>query len=146
MWYLVICTPSELLPVSRAIILFLPLLGFCTLRTGNFTKWRKALTLKKQYWMASFLLNPKMLFVNIVRASLNITKATPRWTITCAQSMRLWPMQSLPKQISTSNVPLQLRFAWQVHYPANPMQPGLIYFKVPRSFQNFGVHAERISK
>jgi len=35
-------------------------------------------------------------------------------------------------------------FAQQVLYPANPMQPGPIYFKVPRRCQVFGIHAEGI--
>ena len=37
-------------------------------------------------------------------------------------------------------------YAQQVLYPANPMQPGPIYFKVPRRCQIFGIHAEGIGK
>ena len=32
-------------------------------------------------------------------------------------------------------------YAQQVHYPADPQQPGPIYFKTPRKCQVFGVHA-----
>jgi hypothetical protein len=35
-------------------------------------------------------------------------------------------------------------YAQQVLYPANPMQPGPIYFKVPRRCGIFGIHAEGI--
>ena len=37
-------------------------------------------------------------------------------------------------------------YAQQVLFPANPMQPGPIYFKVPRRCQVFGIHAEGIGK
>ena len=37
-------------------------------------------------------------------------------------------------------------FAQQVLYPANPMQPGPIYFKIPHRCQVFGIHAEGIGK
>ncbi|XP_041368037.1 uncharacterized protein LOC121382593 [Gigantopelta aegis] len=35
-------------------------------------------------------------------------------------------------------------YAQQVHYPADPQQPGPIYFKTPRKCQVFGIHAEGI--
>ena len=37
-------------------------------------------------------------------------------------------------------------FAQQLHYPANPLQPGPVFFKTPRKMQLFGVHAEGISR
>ena len=35
-------------------------------------------------------------------------------------------------------------FAQQVHYPADPQQPGPIYFKTPRKCHIFGVVAEAL--
>ena len=37
-------------------------------------------------------------------------------------------------------------FAQQLHYHANPLQPGPIFFKTPRKMQFFAVHAEGISR
>ena len=37
-------------------------------------------------------------------------------------------------------------FAQQVHYPSNPMQPGLIYFLTPRKASIFGVCCEAIPR
>lgn len=37
-------------------------------------------------------------------------------------------------------------FAQQLQYPANPLQPGPIYFKVPRRCGLFGVHCEPLGK
>ena len=37
-------------------------------------------------------------------------------------------------------------FAQQVHYPADPLQPGPIYFKTPRKCGIFGIHCEAINK
>ena len=37
-------------------------------------------------------------------------------------------------------------FAQQLHYPANPLQPGPIYFKTARKVQLFGIHAEGVSR
>ncbi len=34
----------------------------------------------------------------------------------------------------------------QVHYPSNPMQPGPMYFLVPRKCSIFGVHCEGIPR
>ena len=35
-------------------------------------------------------------------------------------------------------------FAQQVHYPANPLQPGSIYSKTPRKCGSFGIITERL--
>ena len=37
-------------------------------------------------------------------------------------------------------------FAQQLHYPANPLQPGPIFFKTARKVQLFGIHAEGVSR
>ena len=37
-------------------------------------------------------------------------------------------------------------YAQQLHYPANPQQPGPIYFKTPRKFGIFGIVNKRGSR
>ena len=46
----------------------------------------------------------------------------------------------------TGPVHYSFDFAKQIHYPADPLQPGPIYFKTPRKCGIFGVHCEKLKK
>ena len=37
-------------------------------------------------------------------------------------------------------------YAQQIHYPADPLQPGPVYFLTPRKVGIFGVHCEGVSQ
>ena len=53
---------------------------------------------------------------------------------------------SLGKVDNVDNVHYSFDYAQQVHLPSNPMQPGPIYFLVPRKCGIFGVCCEGIPK
>ena len=54
-------------------------------------------------------------------------------------------LQHSIKEFGKSENPLLVRFAQQLHYSTNPLQPGPIFFKTPRKMQFLTVHAEGIS-
>ena len=44
------------------------------------------------------------------------------------------------------NVHYSFDYAQQVHFPADPLQPGPIYFLTPRKCSVFGVHCEAVPR
>ena len=69
---------------------------------------------------------------------------------TCAACVELATQHNIKELGKSENPPSTFHysfdFAQQIHYPANPLQPGPIFFKTPRRMQFFAVHAEGISR
>ena len=69
---------------------------------------------------------------------------------TCAACVELATQHNIKELGKSENPPSTFHysfdFAQQIHYPANPLQPGPIFFKTPRKMQFFAVHAEGISR
>lgn len=83
---------------------------------------------------------------------LTATKQRSHYTLQCQNAQEVAAAHNLKDfcKSTPNSLPATFHysfdFAQQVHYPANPMQPGPIYFKVPRRCQIFGIHAEGIGK
>jgi hypothetical protein len=56
------------------------------------------------------------------------------------------PSSRVPPLTGPSKVHYSFDYAQQVHYPANPMQPGPIYFLTPRKCSLFGICCEAIPR
>lgn len=63
-----------------------------------------------------------------------------------AQSLGLVQFERSPPMSRDICYHYSFDFAQQVHFPSDPLQPGQIYFKMPRKCQLFGIHAEGVSK
>jgi hypothetical protein len=57
-------------------------------------------------------------------------------------SLSINQLKQMPANSQNCTFHYSFDFAQQVHYPADPFQPGPIYFKVPRKCSIFGVNAE----
>ena len=68
----------------------------------------------------------------------------------CAACVELTKQHSITELGKSENPPSTFHysfdFAQQLHYPANPLQPGPIFSKTPRKMQFFAVQAEGISR
>ena len=68
----------------------------------------------------------------------------------CAACVELAEQHNITELGKNENPPSTFHysfdFAQQLHYPANPLQPGPIFFKTPQKMQFFAVHAEGISR
>ena len=81
----------------------------------------------------------------------------PYYKLVCQESHKMFknaypdnsvPVFGTPLQPCSNDITLHISFdyAQQIHYPADPLQPGPIYFLTPRKCGIFGVCSETLQK
>jgi len=132
---------SQLLP---CIVIAKPMSDLCwvcqknntaIVRSVNVLEEEKSETLRTQELHLQRATTQRSYYSNLCQQSSNVAK-----------SLGLQHFQKSVPNLLPAAFHYSFDFAQQVLYPANPMQPGLIYFKVPRRCQVFGIHAEGIGK
>ncbi|KAG7481875.1 hypothetical protein JOB18_007261 [Solea senegalensis] len=131
---------NQLLPHIRCGMPSTALCGQCQqnteqlVRSANLPDERKSEAVKKQ--------QDHLALVQKERAAYNEMTAACRQT--CADSrLSFGPSPPASKKI---RMHYNFDFAQQMHFPSNPLQPGLMYFLTPRKCGLFGVSCEGLQK
>ena len=89
----------------------------------------------------------------LLRQDQDVREATTEWTTyqaACAYAKTFAEELGISELGRSDNPPASFHYSFdttqQMHYLANPLQPGSVIFKTPRKMQPIGFHAEGISR